>query len=125
MEAVPVFAGGGRFLTTTKAIAGYKQNVYIGGVILSFADDQTESFFKTGKSRWLPADILKRAAMRLEQLNAATDLKDLWMPPSNELEALKGNRAGQHSIRINKKWRVCFYFANGNATNVEINNHYR
>ena len=94
-------------------------------MILSFANDETEAFFETGKSRRLPSDILKRTSMRLTQLHAATKLEDLKMPPSNELEALKGNRAGQHSIRINKQWRVCFRFANGNATDVEITNHYR
>jgi proteic killer suppression protein len=89
-------------------------------VIRSFADDETEHLFATGKSRRLPQNILKRAAMRLLQLNAATKLEDLRLPPSNRLEALRGDRAGQHSIRINDQWRLCFRFADGDAFDVEI-----
>ena len=58
--------------------------------------------------------------MRLNQLNAATRLEDLRLPPSNHLEALAGNRAGQWSIRINQQWRLCFRFENGDAFDVEI-----
>jgi proteic killer suppression protein len=89
-------------------------------MIRSFADPETERFFGTGKSRRLPRDILKRAAMRLKQLDAATRIEDLRMPPSNRLEALKGARAGQWSIRLNDRWRVCFRFADGDAFDVEI-----
>lgn len=89
-------------------------------MIQTFANAETENFFTTGKSRRLPAEILKRAAMRLNQLHAATELKDLRLPPSNHLEALSGDRAGQWSIRINQQWRVCFRFENGDAFNVEI-----
>jgi len=89
-------------------------------VIRSYADAETERFFATGKSRRLPQDILKRAAMRLTQLNAALRLDDLRLPPSNRLEALRGDRAGQHSIRINDQWRVYFRFEGGDAFDVEI-----
>lgn len=89
-------------------------------MIRSYADAETERFFATGKSRRLPQDILKRAAMRLTQLNAALRLDDLRLPPSNRLEALRGDRAGQHSIRINDQWRVCFRFEGGDAFDVEI-----
>ena len=58
--------------------------------------------------------------MRLKQLDAATRIEDLRLPPSNRLEALKGDRAGQHSIRVNDQWRVCFRFAAGAAFDVEI-----
>ena len=58
--------------------------------------------------------------MRLLQLNGATKLDDLRLPPSNRLEALSGNRAGQHSIRTNDRWRVCFRFENGDAFEAEI-----
>ena len=97
-----------------------KHYVYNRFMIQSFANSETESFFTTGKSRRLSLEIVKRAAMRLNQLNAATDLNDLRLPPSNHLEALSGDRAGQWSIRINQKWRVCFVFASGDAFNVEI-----
>jgi proteic killer suppression protein len=89
-------------------------------MIRSFADAETERFFATGKSRRLPPDILKRAAMRLKQLNAATRIEDLRLPPSNRLEALKGSRAGQYSIRVNDQWRVCFRFVGNDAFDVEL-----
>jgi len=89
-------------------------------MIRSFADAETERFFMTGKSRSLPGKILRRAAMRLKQLNAATRIEDLRMPPSNRLEALRGNRSDQYSIRINDQWRVCFRWQDGDAAAVEI-----
>lgn len=89
-------------------------------MIKTFADAETERFFETGHSRRLPADILRRAAMRLTSLNAATRIEDLRLPPSNRLEALKGARAGQHSTRINDQWRLCFRFEAGDAFDVEI-----
>ncbi len=89
-------------------------------MIQSFADDETERFYTTGKSRRLPTEIHKRANMRLTQLNAATRITDLRLPPSNHLEALKDDRRGQWSIRINDQWRICFRFENGDAFDVEI-----
>lgn len=81
---------------------------------------ETERLFATGKSRRLPPDILRRALMRLAQVDAATDVSDLRLPPSNRLEALSGDRAGQWSIRINNQWRLCFRFERGHAHDVEI-----
>ena len=89
-------------------------------MIESFASDETQRLFATGASRRLPPDILKRAVMRLTQLDAAVDVDDLRMPPSNRLEALSGDRAGTWSIRINDRWRLCFRFERGNAFDVEI-----
>ena len=89
-------------------------------VIQAFADSETERFYTAGKSRRMPAEIRKRAAMRLLQLNAATRIEDLRLPPSNRLEQLRGDRAGQWSMRINDQWRVCFRFKNGDAFDVEI-----
>ena len=89
-------------------------------MIKTFADSETESFFKTGKSRRWQKEILKRATMRLNQLDAAVDVLDLRMPPSNQLEKLYRDRVGQWSIRINKQWRICFRFENGNAYDVEM-----
>lgn len=89
-------------------------------MIQNFATHETEQFYTTGESRRLPTEILKRAAMRLIQLNAATRIEDLRLPPSNKLEALTHDRAGQWSIRINDQWRVCFRFENGDALDVEI-----
>ncbi|MGH8691012.1 MAG: type II toxin-antitoxin system RelE/ParE family toxin [Burkholderiales bacterium] len=89
-------------------------------MIRSFASAETERFYATGKSRRFPPEILERAARRLTQLNAATSLNDLRSPPSNRLEALKHDRKGQWSIRINDQWRVCFRFSEGDAFEVEI-----
>lgn len=89
-------------------------------VIRSFASPETQGLFVTGKSRRLPPEIRKRAAVRLTQLDAATTLNDLRFPPSNRLEALKDDRKGQWSIRINDQWRICFRFENGDAFDVEI-----
>ena len=89
-------------------------------MIRSFADDETEHFYTTGKSRRLPSEIRTRAAMRLTQLNAATRVGDLRLPLSNRLEALKHDRIGQWSIRINDQWRICFRFEDSDAFDVEI-----
>ena len=89
-------------------------------MIQSFAGAETERFFATGRSRRLPSEIHQRAIMRLTQLHAATSIDDLRLPPSNRLEALKGNRRGHWSIRINDQWRICFRFSNGDAFDVEI-----
>ncbi len=89
-------------------------------MIQSFGDAETERFFATGRSRRFPPEIRRRAAMRLTQLNAATRLEDLRLPPSNQLEPLKGDRKGEYSIRINDQWRICFRFAKGDAYDVEI-----
>ena len=97
-----------------------KHFVYNCCVIESFASSDAERLFATGKSRRLPPDILRRAVMRLTQLDAAASVDDLRQPPSNRLENLAADRAGQWSIRINDKWRVCFRFERGNAQDVEI-----
>jgi proteic killer suppression protein len=89
-------------------------------MIRSFACAETKRFYATGKSRRLPTEIRTRAAMRLTQLDAAGRIEDLRLPPSNRLEALKHDRAGQWSIRVNDQWRVCFRFDNGDAYDVEI-----
>jgi proteic killer suppression protein len=89
-------------------------------MIQSFASSETERFFATGRSRRLPQNILKRAAMRLTQLDGAVSLDDLRVPSSNRLEALAHDRKGQCSIRISDQWRICFRFENGDAYDVEI-----
>ena len=87
--------------------------------IKSFKCKETEALFKGNRvPRWVN---IERAALRkLEQLDWSTILDDLRVPPGNKLEALKGNRRGQHSIRINSQWRVCFIWNLDNATEVEI-----
>ena len=102
----------------------HKLFVYNCFMIRSFADRATEHFYTTGRSRRIPPDIHKRAAMRLTQLNAAIYIQDLRLPPSNRLEALKHDRRGQWSIRINDQWRICFRFENGDALDVEITDYH-
>ena len=89
-------------------------------MIKSFADRETERLFLGMSTRRLPADLLKVALRKLVQVNAAATLDFLRVPPGNRLEALKGGRVGQHSIRINDQWRVCFRWRDGNAYDVEI-----
>ena len=89
-------------------------------MIVSFRDKGTERLWQSGRSRRLPADLQLRAFKKLAILNAAVTLDNLKVPPGNQLEALRGNRAGQHSIRINDQYRVCFVWREGNAFQVEI-----
>jgi len=89
-------------------------------VIRSFSDKEAEKVWEGVPSRRLPADIQNVARRKLRMLNNASTLDDLRIPPANRLEALKGNRKGQHSIRINDQWRVCFRWHKGDAHDVEI-----
>ena len=89
-------------------------------MIKSFKDKETEKVWKREHSKKLPGQIQERSLMKLQQLHAAEDLKDLLIPVSNQLEALKGDRKGQHSIRVNKQWRICFKWDAGDASDVEI-----
>ncbi|MFZ1010847.1 MAG: type II toxin-antitoxin system RelE/ParE family toxin [Candidatus Sulfotelmatobacter sp.] len=89
-------------------------------MIVSFRDPETERLWQTGKSRRLPHDLQLRAFKKLAILNAAVALDNLKVPPGNHLEALRGNRAGRHSIRINDQYRVCFVWRSGSAYEVEI-----
>jgi proteic killer suppression protein len=89
-------------------------------VIKSFKDKETEKIFRGRFSRKLPRDIQRLAARKLEQIDAATVLGTLRIPPGNQLEALKGDRQGQLSIRVNEQWRVCFIWRAGDAFDVEI-----
>lgn len=93
-------------------------------MITSFANKETEKLFSTGKSKKLPTEIITRSIMRLTQLDNAREVTDLLIPPSNRLETLSGDRAGHWSIRINDQWRICFRFANGDATDVEITDYH-
>jgi proteic killer suppression protein len=88
-------------------------------MILSFRDAETQTLWETGKSRRPPASIRISAWKKLAILNAAVELDNLKVPPGNRLEALKKVRKGQHSIRVNDKYRVCFVWRD-NAHDVEI-----
>lgn len=89
-------------------------------MILGFRDAETERLWQEGKSRRLPAELRRVAFRKLAILNAAVELGNLRVPPGNRLEALKGTRRGQHSIRVNDQFRVCFVWRDGNAHDVEI-----
>ena len=85
-----------------------------------FKDRRTEQLFNGQPARRLPADIQRRARMRLQRVVAAMTLTDLLTPPSHRLESLHGDRAGQYSIRINHQWRICFYWTGGGAMEIEV-----
>lgn len=89
-------------------------------MIQSFACKETERIWHGRASRKLPADIQSRALAKLNMIDAADTLDDLKLPPSNRLHELERDRAGQHSISINMKWRICFVWKDGNAHDVEI-----
>ncbi len=89
-------------------------------MIRTFADKEAEKIWHGTQSRKLPANIQQVARRKLRMLNNAATLDDLRVPPANRLEALKGNRKGQHSIRINNQWRICFQWKEGDALDVEI-----
>ena len=89
-------------------------------MIRNFRDKEARKIWEGSISRKLPADIQVIARRKLRMLNNAQQLTDLRIPPANRLEALKGARKGQHSIRINDQWRICFVWRNGNAEAVEI-----
>jgi proteic killer suppression protein len=89
-------------------------------MIKSFRDSETERVFDRRFSRRLPNDIQTVALRKLRMLTNAVDLVDLRCPPANRLEKLSGDRAGQHRIRINDQWRICFRWRGGNAHEVEI-----
>ncbi|NOZ32863.1 MAG: type II toxin-antitoxin system RelE/ParE family toxin [Alphaproteobacteria bacterium] len=89
-------------------------------MIQSFADPETELIWSGRRSRKLPSDIQSVALRKLRMLNQARVLQDMRVPPGNRLEALKGTRKGQHSIRINNQWRICFEWQDGGPSNVEI-----
>jgi len=89
-------------------------------MIKTFKCKETEKIFQGRSSCKLPQSLQRTAAIKLMMLNAATVLETLRIPPSNNLEVLRGGRAGQHSIRINKQWRICFLWQGNDAYNVEI-----
>ena len=89
-------------------------------MIRNFADKETERIWNGDISRRLPNQIQALARRKLRMLNAAQRLDDLRIPPANRLEALRGKRSGQHSIRINDQWRICFIWTEEGPANVEI-----
>ena len=93
-------------------------------MIQSFADKRTANVFSGLRDRSFPSSVLKRARGKLDRINYATSINDLRVPPGNRLERLVGDREGQHSIRVSRSWRICFVWRDGDAFEVELNNHY-
>jgi toxin HigB-1 len=93
-------------------------------MIRSFKDKATAGIFDGEASRRLPPEIQDRARILLRRIDNAEQLDDLRIPPGNHLEALRGDRAGQHSVRINRQWRICFRWDAGNADDVEITDYH-
>jgi proteic killer suppression protein len=93
-------------------------------VIRSFRCKETEKIFSRQVSRRLPRDIQQIALRKLRMLNRAVTLQDLRVPHANRLEKLRGDRAGEYSIRINDQWRICFEWREGDAHNVEITDYH-
>lgn len=89
-------------------------------MIKSFRDRRTASLHEGIAVKGVPSDVLRRAVSKLFLIDTATRLDDLRVPPGNRLEALSGDRAGQHSIRVNDQWRVCFLWKDGDAHDVEF-----
>lgn len=89
-------------------------------MIRSFKSKETEKIWSGEFSTKLPSDIQKIMRRKLRMLNNSTELSDLKIPPSNNLEPLKGDRKGQHSIKVNDQWRICFEWKDGDCYNVEI-----
>jgi proteic killer suppression protein len=93
-------------------------------MIRSFRDQDTRRVFEREPARQLSVSLQRRALRRLVMLDAATELADLRLPPGNRLEKLAGDREGQHSIRINDEWRICFVWREGDAYEVEITDYH-
>lgn len=89
-------------------------------MIRTFADKATQRLYLRGESRRLPPDMMRRALILLDQLDSSATVDDMRTPPGNRLHALRGNRSGQHAVRINDQWRLCFVFRGGDAYQVEI-----
>ncbi len=89
-------------------------------MIRSFKDRRTAALYDDTLLKGVAADLRKRVKSKLNYLNAAQNLESLRSPPGNRLEALAGNRAGQHSIRVNEQWRICFVWRDGDAYDVEF-----
>jgi proteic killer suppression protein len=93
-------------------------------MIHSFKDKRTEAVFHGVAPKGFPSDILSVARRKLRMLHRSTNLNDLRVPPANHLEALKGDRKGQHSIRVNNQFRICFIWKDGDAFDVEMTDYH-
>jgi len=93
-------------------------------MIRTFRDKETERIFMQKWSRKIPEDIQYRCLVKLLLIDSAEAVQDLLIPPSNKLEKLKGNRSNEYSVRINRQWRICFRFSDGEAYDVGIEDYH-
>lgn len=100
-------------------------NVIIWTVIRDFADKETERVFRRQRVPSLAPDLQRRVHRKLLLLDAAESLEDLRVPPGNRLELLRGDRSGQHSIRVNDRWRICFRWEGDGPHEVELVDYHR
>jgi proteic killer suppression protein len=96
------------------------ERVSIGSAIRSFRDGVTEAIWNLKFVKSIGPDIAKQARVKLQMIDAASNINDLRVPPRNHLEQLKGNRKGQYSIRVNQQFRICFVWSDGGADDVEF-----
>lgn len=97
---------------------------YYRETVNRFRNGDTERLFNGQPVRGVPVEIRRRTRVRLQRVVAATALTDLRLPPSHRLESLRGNRAGQYSIRINDQWRVCFFWTDQGAMEIEVTDYH-
>jgi proteic killer suppression protein len=93
-------------------------------MIRSFRDKETEKVWQRTYSKRIPPDVQRIAYRKLVMLHRSKDFTDLRVPPGNRLESLSGDRGGQHNIRINSQWRICFVWTSGHAVDVEITDYH-
>lgn len=93
-------------------------------MIKTFKNDDTLKIYQRQRSRKFPSDIQQVALRKLRMINNSVSINDLRVPPANHLEKLKGNRAGQWSIRVNDQWRICFKWEGSDAYDVEITDYH-
>jgi toxin HigB-1 len=98
--------------------------IHMRSLIKSFKNDQTRAAFAGEATKGFPADLLKVTRRKLQYLNAAVSLQDLRSPPGNRLEALRGDRNGQHSIRVNDQFRICFVWTKDGPKDVEFTDYH-
>ncbi|MCK0713975.1 type II toxin-antitoxin system RelE/ParE family toxin [Chromohalobacter sarecensis] len=89
-------------------------------MIKTFADKRTQELYSRGRSKKFPSDVASRASRKLEYVNLAEQLDGLKVPPGNRLHSLSGDRQGHYAISNNAQWRICFYFEDGDAYDVEV-----
>ncbi len=115
----PALHGWG-FYFKRRSLADNNVTRYYLHMICSFANSTSEKVWLRERVKTLPPDVQKIAHRKLLMIDAADYVRDLWVPPGNRLEALTGNRKGQHSIRVNDQWRICFTWTQLGAENIEI-----